>query len=105
MNDAAAVSFVESVGNFGADFESCSMGSAPLARRCARLSPSMHSMTRKSMPSCEPISKRLQMLGWLRAETGLASRSKRSLLAESVERWEGRILMAMERSRRVSRAR
>ena len=34
-----------------------------MARRSASLSPSIHSMTRKSVPSCEPTSKREQILG------------------------------------------
>src|ERR1700688_1861652 len=45
------------------------------------------------------------ILGWLRAEADRASCSKRSSRSLSSENIAGRILIATERSRRVSRAR
>ena len=73
-----------------------SAGSAPCSRRPARVSPSRHSMTRKSTGGADssgpaaplagrsrPTSCRVQMFGWLRPPTARASRSKRSRTAGS----------------------
>src|ERR1700720_4549659 len=62
-------------------------------------------MTRNSTPACEPTSYKWQIWACVTEERVLASRSNRIFNSELHERWDGRILMATERSKRVSRAR
>ena len=87
-----------------ANCSTCSRGSAPFCKRCASVSPSRYSITRKSIPSCWPMSWRVQMCGWFRLAMVRASRSNRSRNSERSARCVGKTLMATMRSRRVSRA-
>jgi hypothetical protein len=57
------------------------------------------------MSSCRPTSYRVQMCGWLSAETILASVSKRALASGFTERSGDSTLIATSRPSRVSRAR
>ena len=72
----------------------CSSGGAPFSSRWASVSPSRHSMTRKSIPSWLPTSKTGQMLGWLSAVTVFASRSNRCFRSASEATCSCRTLMA-----------
>ena len=85
-------------------FTTRSVGNGPLRIRWASVSPSRCSITRKSMPSCDPTSCSVQIFGWLSDEIAFASRSNRCFSSGLSDRCEVSTLMATVRSSRVSRA-
>jgi len=80
----------------------CWIGSEPFCSRCASVSPSMYSITKKLTPSCVSKSCTVAMLGWFSLQRICASLRKSLMALESVSALDSSTFNATSRPNRSS---